>query len=90
MFKRIFRKKTKVKTTSSDQEIKEKRAKLAEAASRRQNNWRQQSSSITSKDRIIATIKADYQAKGKEAPIGLYSSSLPVLKKHLVYIKKKT
>ena len=87
MFKRIFKRKAKVPPPLSQLEIKEKRAKLAEAASRRQNNWRQQSSSISNKDRIIARIKADYQSKGKEAPIGLYSSSLTVLKKHLEYIK---
>jgi hypothetical protein len=88
MLKRIYHrihKKPKAKTTP--EEILDKRQKIADAASSRQNNWRQKSSSVNSKDKIIANIRSNYIKRGKDEPIGLYSSSLEVLKKHLIYIK---
>jgi hypothetical protein len=40
------------------------------------------------KDELVGKIQAQYQAKGKEAPIGLPSCSIAQLKKHLDTVKQ--
>lgn len=64
-----------------------KRIKMAQAASNRMADWRQKSSALNPKDKVLASIRTIYSHKGKDPPIGLASSSLPVLQKHLRYLK---
>ena len=39
------------------------------------------------KDELVGRILAHYQALGQEAPIGLASSDVPALKRHLDHVK---
>ena len=72
----------------------DRRAAAAAAAERRAGNWRQgggggnaqkQAALATrrEKDELVGKITALYQARGDDAPIGLASSNVDTLKKHL-------
>ena len=87
MLKRILYRKRNRQPPPARESTEAKRNKLAEAAYQRQSNWRQKSSALDPKDRVIASIRAIYSAKGKDPPIGLPSSSLESLQRHLRYIK---
>ncbi|CCI43878.1 hypothetical protein ABG067_001985 [Albugo candida] len=82
------------KTASTDPvNLQQKRSQLAEAAEKRQQNWRQggssdpvKASSIRQrreKDEILGKIYTKYQALGKEPPIGLPSCDYDQLRRHL-------
>nr|CCA26675.1 AlNc14C401G11373 [Albugo laibachii Nc14] len=73
--------------------LQEKRTQLAEAAEKRQQNWRQggssdpvKASSIRQrreKDEILGKVYTKYQALGNEPPIGLPSCDYDQLRRHL-------
>lgn len=94
MFKKILnisvKKKGTPKKKANQADIQAKRDKIAKAACDRQNNWRQKTSVVDSKDKIIASIRANYKSRNKDEPIGLYSSSVVVLRNHLDYIRSLT
>ena len=60
-----------------------KREILANAALKRQTNWKQNINPLPKKDKIISKINEIYRKKNIDPPIGLYSCNNDVLEKHL-------
>jgi hypothetical protein len=65
-----------------------KRDQLATAALSRQNNWRQQTNPVSKTDRLMVKINNLYKTRGLDPPLGLTSSNVESLKKHLNYLYK--
>jgi hypothetical protein len=84
---RLLRRRTKSKETKPRTESLElKRERMAGAAISRQGNWRQRTSSISESDRTLAKIYQVYQKIDQDPPLGLCSSGLSILKRHLNYL----
>lgn len=82
----LGRRKKSKETKPHTESLELKRERMANAAISRQGNWRQRTSSISESDRTLAKIYQVYHKIDKDPPLGLRSSKLGILKRHLNYL----
>ena len=66
-----------------------KRNLIATAALKRKENWKQKTSAIGSKEKLLAKIIETQRKSNIRLPIGLESANVKQLQKYYQYIKEK-